>query len=88
VPKTDAIDGESKSHRRANRLSVSRSHKDGHLCWKGRMGNRERFEGIVAALSGPDMAVVKIPRTRWAYNAAMARPGEQPKVLETVVLTS
>jgi hypothetical protein len=44
------------------------------------------LESIVFALYGPRMTIEKIPSTQWAYNAATASPGEQARVLETVVL--
>jgi hypothetical protein len=44
------------------------------------------WEGIVHICYGPEMNVVRIPSTQGAYNAAMARPGERPQVLETVTL--
>jgi hypothetical protein len=44
------------------------------------------WEQIVHDLCGPKMQVVRISSTQWAYNAAMARPGESPQILETVAL--
>jgi hypothetical protein len=32
------------------------------------------------------LTIEKIPSTQWAYNAAISRPGEEPQVLETVIL--
>lgn len=44
------------------------------------------LDGILQALYGPQTQVTKIPSTQWAYNAVMARPGEEPRVRETITL--
>jgi hypothetical protein len=43
-------------------------------------------EGVARTLYGVDMTVAKILGMQWTYNAAMARPGEEPRIPEKVLL--
>jgi hypothetical protein len=44
------------------------------------------LEGIVNQLYGPEMTLTKIASSEWVHNAVMIRPGEIPKIRETVTL--